>query len=111
MTNNSCNTYIIAPASHEVTMPLQPAVLACVANDVSNVTGDGTAYTVICDYEHYDQNADYNTGTGIFTSPLTGIYLMFQQLGLNVFSGNNGYLKLITSNRNYYFVQDFLQIL
>jgi len=74
-TNNSCNTYIVAPTTHQVTWPAQPAFFAYVSSSQLNVTGDGTNYTCAFDTERYDQNADYNTGTYTFTAPVDGIYL------------------------------------
>jgi len=72
-------------ASGEQTMPLQPAFSAIQTSDATDVTGDGTAYTVICGTELYDQGSDYDNGTGVFTAPVTGRYhfnlqLLFQQL-------------------------------
>lgn len=40
----------------------------------ANVTGDGTLYTVIFDSTVSNVGAAYNTGTGIFTAPNTGLY-------------------------------------
>jgi len=40
----------------------------------TNVTGDGTDYTVIFDQTIYNVGSAYNTSTGIFTAPSTGIY-------------------------------------
>lgn len=58
----------------EVNFPLTPAFHAYNSSTDSNVTGDGTVYTIICDTEVYDQNADYNNSTGVFTAPVAGRY-------------------------------------
>lgn len=73
-TNNSVNTYIVPTAANEVRMPSQPAFSAYNNTLRTNATGDGTLYTVIFDGENFDQNSDYNTGTGVFTAPITGRY-------------------------------------
>lgn len=84
--------------------PLQPSFLAYLSADVGNVTGDGTAYTVICNTEIFDTNSDYAHATGIFTAPVTGVYcfytfgLVFGTGGVNQSSGNT---FLATSNINY----------
>lgn len=52
----------------------QPAFLAYLSGRVLNATGDGTIYTVICDQVKYDQDSNYNAGTGTFTAPVTGKY-------------------------------------
>ncbi len=52
----------------------QPAFLAYVTNVITNVTGDGTNYTLIPDTESFDQNSDFNLGTGTFTAPVSGKY-------------------------------------
>lgn len=59
----------------EITYPLQSSFGAYLSSTQSDVTGDGTNYTVVFDTEVYDQNADYNNGTGVFTAPVTGNYL------------------------------------
>jgi len=53
---------------------VQPAFSAYLSSPVTNVTGDSTLYTVICDTALFDQNSNYNTGTGLFTAPVTGRY-------------------------------------
>jgi hypothetical protein len=95
---------IVAQDTGEVTKPLQPAFAAYCTGNPANVTGDGTAYTVIWDGELYDQNANYNTGTGIFTAPVTGKYFFstfLQIVGLTS-SHTGGYIWLATTARTYY---------
>lgn len=53
----------------------QPCFLAHLGSNVTSVTGDGTAYTLICDIETFDNDSNYNNTTGIFTAPIAGRYL------------------------------------
>ena len=48
--------------------------LAYLNGSVSNVTGDGTSYTVAYANTLFDQNSDFNTSTHTFTAPVTGKY-------------------------------------
>jgi len=67
------NTVRIATTG-EINFPLQSAFLA-LSGSASNVTGDGTAYTLgssVALTEVYDQNSDFNTN-GTYTAPVTGI--------------------------------------
>lgn len=57
-----------------INYPLQPAFLAFQSTTTSNVTGDGTQYTIIADTEIYDQGSNYNNTTGVFTAPVSGRY-------------------------------------
>jgi hypothetical protein len=59
------------------TMAAQPAVLATSANQ-SDVTGNGTVYTVTFTTEVFDQNSDFASST--FTAPVTGKYLLCANL-------------------------------
>lgn len=43
--------------------------------EVSNVTGDGTIYTVSFNTVLFDLTSSYNNGTFIFTAPVTAKYL------------------------------------
>jgi len=70
-------------AAGERTMPLHPAFQAYLSSNQSNVTGDNTGYTVICDTEVFDQGGDYNNGTGIFTAPIDGRYFFVGQISLD----------------------------
>ena len=104
-TNNNANTYIVPTTANEVTMPSQPAFLAYNSATDANVVGQaGTTYTVIFDTEVYDQNSDYNSGTGTFTSPVTGkcILSAFVLVIDLAAAMTNSYIGFITSNRSYY---------
>lgn len=68
------NNVISVATTGEINYPLQPAFRATLSANALNVTGNGTAYTVAFNTAAYDQNSDYNTGTYIFTAPVTGIY-------------------------------------
>lgn len=79
------------------------AFLALLSADALNHTGNGTQYTVICDNEIYDKNADYNPGTGVFTAPVTGRYLLCANVTMTgvTTAATLFRLSLITSNRTY----------
>jgi hypothetical protein len=52
----------------------QVAFAAYQSATTSNVTGDGTFYTVIFDTKLFDVSTNYNSGTGMFTAPSDGTY-------------------------------------
>ena len=54
----------------------QPACSTWLLTGIADVTGDGTTYTLIFDNEPYDQGSNYDLATGIFTSPVQGLYLV-----------------------------------
>lgn len=60
-------------SSGERIMPLQPAFLANHSVTQTNITGDGTLYTVLFDTEVFDQGGDFASNT--FTAPVAGRYL------------------------------------
>ena len=80
------NDFQIITSVGEITFPLTPAFLAIRSSNVTNVTGDGTDYTIIFDSEVLDQNGDYNNSTGIFTAPVTGFY----HFGVSIYCQNFG---------------------
>lgn len=83
-------------------LPLQPSFLATVTSDVTNVTGNGAAYTILFDTEVYDRNSDYAPGTGIFTAPVTGLYDFSGSVSLlQAGSATQVLVELVTSNRTY----------
>ncbi len=53
----------------------QTAFTAHVSTPKTSVTGDGTTYTILFEVVDFDQGSNYNTGTGIFTAPISGKYL------------------------------------
>ena len=96
---------MIIRTTGEITKPLQPAFLAYLATDDSNVTGAGTTYVLGSGNaltEVFDQNSDFNTN-GIFTAPVTGRY--FFSATINVYNLTNamtsGYIELVTTSRTY----------
>lgn len=67
------------------TLPLNPAVFAYVHNggaNITNVTGDGTVYTIIFDSTALDAGTNFNTTTGAFTAPVAGNYLVIANVTL-----------------------------
>jgi hypothetical protein len=67
------NDTFVMTAAGERTMPLQPAFLTHRDADLTDVTGDGTTYTIVWDSEQFDQNGDFD-GTSTFIAPVTGKY-------------------------------------
>jgi len=83
----------------------KPAFLAKAALQ-ADVTGDGTAYTIVFGTEIFDQNADFD-GVSTFTAPVTGKYFLYSALYLaHMAAGHTTTIVTIkTSNRdhpNYY---------
>jgi hypothetical protein len=80
---SATGTIISALDTGEITYPLQSSFFANVGTTITDVTGDGTLYTIVFDTEVYDQNADYNNSTGIFTAPVTGRYNFSSTVGVS----------------------------
>lgn len=66
-----------------------PAFFAYLNTSVTNVTGDGTRYTVLCDTVLFDTSSNYNTGTGFFTAPNTGVYSFAASIGYENLSASH----------------------
>lgn len=100
---NGRATDITISSAGEVTMPLQPAFLANASAIVSNITGDNTTYTVVFDNEVFDRGGDFNTGTGVFTAPVTGIYRLSTAVNLTGLTASHVIhdFAINTSNRDY----------
>ena len=87
-----------------ITQPKQVCFLAKKNASAANETGDATQYNIsYFTGEVFDQNADFNATTGIFTAPITARYLLSMIVRLNgITSGmNDNQIKLITSNTEY----------
>jgi len=103
------DTTITTTANGEVTNAYQPAFLAYKSGATVDVTGDGTAYTVVCNTEIFDQGNHHNNSTGIFTAPVTGRYCfaaMTYVYGMGA-AHNDQTIRVVTSNRTYSNEQSF----
>ncbi len=85
-----------------------PLFLPSCQQNQSNVTGDGTTYTIICNTEITDQGSNYNNSTGVFTAPFIDTYLLGAQIRLDDLDTDT-YEELdasiVTLNRNYLIAQ------
>lgn len=82
----------------------QPCFCAILSTTQSNVTGDGTLYTIIFDTERFDRGSNYNNTTGIFTAPVTGIYhFSAYALYQDCTSNANTEIRLVTTAKTYLF--------
>ena len=95
-TNNTVRVKI--DSNGAMTKPAQPAFFATGAIQ-SNVTGDGTLYTMVFGTEIYDQGSNFATST--FTAPVTGRYFLTSIIGYQgVLAGHDShYMQIVTSNR------------
>lgn len=102
--NNGAITYRVNDETYSINSLSTPVFIARNSTTRTNVTGDGTQYSVIFNTEITDQGADYNPTTGVFTAPITGHYILSVFLNLNnVTSGHTlGTLELVTSNNTFY---------
>lgn len=77
----------------------QPAFRAALSTTPANVTGDGTAYTVIFDTKAGDQGSNYNNATGLFTCPVDGFYQFSTSVQIsNLGAGHtSGYVQFTTT--------------
>jgi hypothetical protein len=83
-----------------VKVTAQPMFIAS-ANAQSNVTGDGTAYTVLWANEIVDIGSNFASNT--FTAPVTGIYEFNLTLSIKDFSADNTHMlcTLVTTGATY----------
>lgn len=108
---SATGTVMSALDTGEITYPLQSSFSAYKSATTANVTGNGSYYSYVCNTELYDQNADYNSGTGIFTAPVTGKYLFtasfltsnvtkIGQIRITLMSTGGDFYKLNSSSAN-----------
>lgn len=102
---NGTSTLLNMTSAGEMTMALQPAFLGYLPSNVTNATGDGTAYTLgsgTALTEVFDQGGNFTTA-GVFTAPVTGRYLLCCKIRTSpsTIDGSMtvGRINLITSNR------------
>mgnify|MGYP001291448492 CR=1 FL=1 len=97
-------THMSFDENGHILQPLQSAFFALQGSSQNNVTGDSTAFDIgSFGTEVIDRNADFNNSSGVFTAPVTGLYLIFSNgLMQNIANNHNdNQFKVITSNRNY----------
>jgi hypothetical protein len=93
---------LIVDADGNITLPSNSAFLAIANSDILNVTGDGTAYTMLFNTEVHDRGGDYVPATGIFTARATGLHDFSGAISLLSVGGITSILvELVTSNRTY----------
>ncbi len=85
----------------------QPAFLASQTGNQSNVTGDGTTYTVTFTNVISNQGSSFD-GTSTFTAPLTGLYYFSVQQYFQDISAamTNNLFELVSSNATYRLLQE-----
>jgi len=69
----------------------------------TNVTGDGTSYTIIYDAELYDVGSDYDVATGVFTARRSGYYVFDASVRLeNLVGGStDAQFSIVTTDGSY----------
>lgn len=94
-------TYKIS-STNQITNSAQPCFLATTTTG-TDVTGDGTAFTIVFGTEIFDNGANYDTGTGIFTAPVTGIYILAGSINVQDLTSSTTLWTndIVTSNRTY----------
>tara|TARA_Y100000356_G_scaffold112764_1_gene100487 strand:- start:43 stop:507 length:465 start_codon:yes stop_codon:yes gene_type:complete len=90
---------MVIDASGHITKPLQSCFNATVSS--ASTFAVGSYVDVVFGTARFDQNADYNTSTGVFTAPVTGRYLF--NTNLYLFNSLDSaasyyYMRLVTSN-------------
>lgn len=86
----------------------KPSFQARLTTDATDVTGDGTTFTVLFQTKTWDTGVNYTAATGKFVAPYTGIFRFNVQLALNQLAAahNQHTVSLVTTNRTYPFLTD-----
>lgn len=97
------NTTFKIDASNRATNSSQPLASYYLGTTVSNVTGDGTVYTILFDTVAINQGTILNTSTGIVTASVTGNYLLTGSVALTNLSVANtaGIIDIVSTAKTY----------
>lgn len=79
---------ISADSNGRITNANQPLVMAYVNANVSNVSGDGTAYQIIFNSTTANQGSMLNTSNGLLSAPVTGNYFIKGTVGYSGLSAS-----------------------
>lgn len=104
--NVAINTGLTVDSTGRNTNAVQPMFIASQTGNQTNVTGDGTVYTVTFTNEIVDQNNNFDA-TSTFTAPITGNYLFcvgLQVQGLTA-AMTNDLIFVVTTAATYRLVQ------
>jgi len=83
-----------------------PALFVYLNTPVSNVTGNGTGYTILFDTVLF--GSGYNAATGQYTVPVAGNYLICTSFKFtNIINGANGNLSTIAGGGNTYRLSEY----
>lgn len=98
--DNGSNVFVVADGGI-ITQATQPSFNVTNSAGQTNVTGDGTNYTVVFNTETFDQNADFGSNT--FTAPVTGRYLLTCLITIQSLeaASTQCFVRIVTSNRSY----------
>ena len=102
-------SHMVFDANGHITKPLQPAFFARIqSGSAMEDLAVNTNHTVTFNEEVFDNNADYNNSTYIFTAPVTGRYQFNVNCRLDDMDSASSYylVRLNTSNRNYNHIWD-----
>lgn len=93
----------LVEVANNYTSPAKSGFLARPSGTINNVVGNaGTVYTLICDSEIKDTQAEYNNATGVFTAQKTAGYSFAAAVTVTSAGGmTSAQLRLVTSNRTY----------
>lgn len=107
LATNSSGVPSITTASGNWLNTSRTAFLAYQASTATDVTGDGTVYTLgstVDLTEIYDQASDFDPTTGTFTAPVTGRYTLKTMVRIQGATAlTEVQLNIVTSNRSYFF--------
>jgi len=95
LSTNSSPTFAGLTLGGNMTNSLQPCFFAYANANITNVTGDGTTYTIAFNTEYFDQGSNFASNT--FTAPVTGKYLFLLDIKLSNFTASHtvGYAALV----------------
>jgi len=79
--------HMVFDESGQILKPLQPAFRLRNSSSLTNVTGDGTSYTVVWNAEDFDIGS--NCSGGVFTAPVAGIYAFSVSFLLSQIASNH----------------------